>query len=416
MLIRTQPNPSEVQSETASSVSNKSAPVSPEMAEQAVNERGFFLYEWISREELRMTLERDYLQIVRWASIPLAILCGIFAFIGFAGGPIGSVIAVAIVLGIFYSLVFFYLFLTFVYRSYLYTKGADVIITDNHYVAGGNIIPKQDSSRLGSVFRTYENQFDEKFLEDSKLAEKKSTAKQALFDNLKDIASGWGKLLQNVGRSRDSWGIILALIIAWVLYSGMMLAVYFVGIFFISIFGRLFSWIAHLFLRASNNLEYKVQDLFADIDMKSKRLSDSNDTIIHLLDEAKRNEWKDGLLTKLNDSIEVISSLSSDSVDATRKLRETLESSKYRDIFNFVKYGGWVKTQILEPIESILLLLEKNRDILKSTIVSLENQIIETSDSTLRGPLTLQKDRFEMQVESFERNIGLLESYQLKLK
>ncbi len=32
---------------------------------ETVKERGFYLYEWISSDELRMTLERDYLQIVR---------------------------------------------------------------------------------------------------------------------------------------------------------------------------------------------------------------------------------------------------------------------------------------------------------------------------------------------------------------
>lgn len=46
----------------------------PEHIEKTVDERGFYLYEWISPDELRMTLERDYLQIVRYASIPLAVI------------------------------------------------------------------------------------------------------------------------------------------------------------------------------------------------------------------------------------------------------------------------------------------------------------------------------------------------------
>ena len=50
-----------------------------------VDERGFYLYEWISSDELRITLERDYLTIVRWASIPLAVITAIAGFIGFAG-------------------------------------------------------------------------------------------------------------------------------------------------------------------------------------------------------------------------------------------------------------------------------------------------------------------------------------------
>ncbi len=73
MLTRTLPNP-EIEKESPKDEAIKS-----------VQDKGFALYEWISPEELRMTLERDYLQIVRWASIPLAVISAIAGFIGFAG-------------------------------------------------------------------------------------------------------------------------------------------------------------------------------------------------------------------------------------------------------------------------------------------------------------------------------------------
>ena len=89
---------------------------------------------------------------------------------------------------------------------------------------------------------------------------------------------------------------------------------------------------------------------------------------------------------------------------------------RYKDIFNFNKYGSWVKTQILEPIESILLLLSSNSVTLKSTISSLENQISETSDPSLQKPLILQQERLKMQIENFERVTEMLEGYREKLK
>ena len=52
-----------------------------EQALKSVEEKGFALYEWISPDELSMTIKRDYLQIVRWASIPLAIITAIAGFI-----------------------------------------------------------------------------------------------------------------------------------------------------------------------------------------------------------------------------------------------------------------------------------------------------------------------------------------------
>lgn len=105
-----------------------------EIIEQKVNERGFYLYEWISQEELRMTLDSDYLKTVRVSSIPLAIIVAIVGFIGFAGGILGTILAVLGVLGIFYLIVSVILFIRFIGKSYLYTRGANVVITDNHYI------------------------------------------------------------------------------------------------------------------------------------------------------------------------------------------------------------------------------------------------------------------------------------------
>lgn len=384
----------------------------PEQVEKQVDERWFFLYEWISPDELRMTLERDYLRIVRKSSIPLAIITAIAGFIGFAWGPIGTIIAILITLGIFYSIIGIILALQFFYRSYLYTRGANVIITDNHYVSWWKITEKWNSE----IFKKFEDIFDEPFLWKSKLAEKKAIAKTELFDNLKEIASGWWKILQSVWRSRDSGGIVLVILIASFLYAAMMGLVYFIGIFFITIFGRIFSWLAHRYLIAMNNTEHKIQNLFWEIHTASENLKFNQKNTISLLTDAWRNEWTENLSGRLSESFEVIGKLAETATDKTIKLRKTIESSSYKDIFNFNKYGSWVKTQILEPIESILLLLSSNSVTLKSTISSLENQISETSDPSLQKPLILQQERLKMQIENFERVTEMLEWYREKLK
>lgn len=72
MLTRTLPEIPSIQTETSESIT------------QSVDERGFYLYEWISPDELRMTLDRDYLIAVKYASIPLAIITGIAGFLGLA--------------------------------------------------------------------------------------------------------------------------------------------------------------------------------------------------------------------------------------------------------------------------------------------------------------------------------------------
>ncbi|MDD2693945.1 MAG: hypothetical protein PHY14_03355 [Candidatus Gracilibacteria bacterium] len=386
-----------------------------EIIEQKVNERGFYLYEWISQEELRMTLDSDYLKTVRVSSIPLAIIVAIVGFIGFAGGILGTILAVLGVLGIFYLIVSVILFIRFIGKSYLYTRGANVVITDNHYIQGGKILEKNDIENIRNSFTRYEDTFHEKFLGESGLAEKKELEKKALFDNLKEVAMGGGKILENVGRSRDSGGIVLVILVAGFLYSFMMGAVYFIGIFFIAIFGNIFSWLANKYLLATSNTEHTIQTLFGEIDESAQKIEIEKENTINLLDEASQNAWQENLLGKINESTKLLGEIAGDATSDTVKLRNILEQSKYKDIFNFVKYGNWVKRQILEPIESILLLLETNHATIEKTIISLDAQISETSDPSLQKPLELQKERLILQKESFERVIGMLEGYKGKL-
>ncbi len=393
-----------------------SSPITPSDIQSKVDQRWFYLYEWISPEELRMTGERDYLRVVKSASIPLAVITVIAGLIGFSGWVFGTILAILWVLGVFYAFVFVWLFLVFLRRAYFYTRSANVVITDDHYISGGEIIEKKDVQKAGSFFEKIGNMFDERFLEDSRLAEKKERNKNELFDNLKNIAFWWWKIIQNMWRSRDAGGIIMVLLIAGIIYGVMMSIVYFIGVFFITVFGRIFSWIAHLLLLASNNTEYTIQNLFSGLDQRAYILQNTNTSLINHLEEAGQNAWKENLLGKINDSLTLLSEVARASTDDSGKLRKVLESSKYKEIFNFTKYGKWVKNEILEPIESILLLLSKNRDTLKWTLDSLKIQISHTTDPSLQKPLILQKERLELQSESFEKNIAILEGYKEKLQ
>ncbi len=404
MLTRTLPSPETV------SLNLK------EQAEKSVEEKGFALYEWISPEELSLTVKRDYLKIVRWASIPLAIISAIAGFIWFAAGPIGTIIAVLGVLGVFYGTVFCILFVKLLRRAYGYTRMADIVMTDEHYIVGKNIFKNTETAEIRDAFAYFEQTFEEPFMWVSTLPDTIEHEKTNLFENLKNIAMWWWKVLQGVWRSRN-WGwLVVALVLAWMLYGAMMALVYSIGIFFISIFGRIFSWIAYRFLLLTNNTEHRIQDLFRNIDNTANSLETEKSATIDLLDEAARNNWQENLFGKINESTELLAKLAWSATKDSTKLKWILESSKYKDIFNFIKYGNWVKKQILEPIESILSLLEKNHTKIGKTIIELDTQIAETPDPSLHGPLESQKTRLEIQKESFERVIDMLQGYKEKLQ
>ncbi|MFZ2256235.1 MAG: hypothetical protein WAW59_00220 [Patescibacteria group bacterium] len=63
-------------------------------------------------------------------------------------------------------------------KSYLYTRGANVVITDNHYVSLGQVVERENFARQKEVFSTLEKVFREPLLEPSGLAEHISMEKK----------------------------------------------------------------------------------------------------------------------------------------------------------------------------------------------------------------------------------------------
>lgn len=382
-----------------------------EISEQ-VNERWFYLYEWISPEELRMSVQADYLSVVKKASIPLAVITCIMWFLGLAiGWIIGIFWLILLTLWVFYTFVFFYLVLRMLHRAYQYTRWADVIITDDHYVTWGKIIKKDDFGGQKEAFEIMEKLFREPLFEPSQLEEYIRLEQKWLFDQLKEIAHGWGKIIEKMWRSRDS-GWIIAVILIWgLLYGGMMALVYFLWVFFVAIGAHIFSWIAHRALLAANNLEHKIQTLFVEITDASIELKNGKKSSISLLTEAGRNEWKENLSGKLEDSFEIIAKKAEIATKKSLELERLLSSSKYRDIFNFTKYGKWIKTQILEPLEEIHDLLYDNKNTLESILWEIDTQIKNSNDSSHKRVLELQKDRIKTQLESIYKISNMIDGY-----
>jgi hypothetical protein len=388
--------------------------IQKEIKEQ-VDERGFYLYNWISPDELRMSVQADYLSIVKWSSIPLMAVTLIAGFIWLAWGIPGVILAVLGVLTVFYLIVFLVLVLKMLRKSYLYTRGAQVVITDDHYVSLGKVLEKSDFRGQKEAFHTMEQIFREPLFEPSRLREYVEFEKKKLFDQLRDIAIGWGRMVQWLSWSRDAGPIIMVLMIAWLLYGGMMALVYFLWVFFVAILARVFSWIADKALLTMSNTEHTIQDLFRDITDASIGLKEEKKNSITLLTEAGRNDWADKLSSRLEASFEIIDERAKDATEKSVELSKLLGKSKYQKIFNFQKYGNWMKSQVLEPIEEILDLLEKHKHTLGSTIWDLETQISNTDNPSLKKPLELSKDRIEMRLESFDRMIEMLTWYQEKL-
>lgn len=161
-----------------------------ETIQKSVDERGFYLYEWISREEFRKSIQSDYLTITRYTSIPLAILTFIAGLIGAIAGPMGIIGAALLILIIFASIVSILLIAQAVRKSYLYARGADIIITDDHYISGGKVLKKEDFHTQKEAFRLMESIFREPLFAPSELQEYVDFQKKSVLEQFTLIAKG----------------------------------------------------------------------------------------------------------------------------------------------------------------------------------------------------------------------------------
>ncbi len=141
-----------------------------------------------------------------------------------------------------------------------------------------------------------------------------------------------------------------------------------------ALIARLFAWIAHKILLAIHNKEHTIQSLFGEIMKTSIGLKQEKKESISLLSEAGQNEWIENLSGRLSKSFEEINKMALEATNKSITLRRELEDSTYKDIFNFPKYDHWIKTQILSPIDELLILVTKNMQTIRDTLNSIDMQ------------------------------------------
>lgn len=218
---------------------------------------------------------------------------------------------------------------------------------------------------------------------------------------------------------------MLFVILLGIIYTLSLIAVYIGGLFFIWIFSLGFMIVNRIFLRMIGHTVQRIHDLFTDIDIASWQLRETNRDLSDFFTDARENEWKDALLTKIQDGIKSVNQLAKTSLDDSQKLRKILMNSEYRDIFNFDTYSGWIRTQIILPLRDIRDLLLQNHLLITKTIEKLQAQIdmIEKNpwvggvyETSSLSALEAQKMRLEMQRQTLEKHGDQIEAYLAQLE
>lgn len=382
--------------------------------QEIINERWFYLYNWIWINDVKWSIERDFLKIINKFGLALSLilifpslLFTVFWSISFL---ITYIIFFVITINFF---IISYLIIIWIKRSVLLSQNAYILLTDSSFSLNWNINKlKNNKVQLDKKILSIEKLFEEKLFRESNIPKtKEKFLNQAIlqftwwFKKIIDLSSKWSRINNSW---KESQKLILLLLWLYIIYILSLLLIYFVAIFFIAIFLFILSVINKMVLSFKWHKVTNINSKFEQIYKDSIRLNKEKEELLLLLKDAINNNWKDSLLTKINLWIKEVNKYALNSVDSSLKLKEEITSSKYKEMFNFSIYNSWIKKQIISPLEQIKDLLDKNLTVLEKEKLDIEDNLVKTKEDSLTWALLSSKKRVEMRINDIKENIEIL--------
>lgn len=388
----------------------------PEEIKNKVNERWFYLYNWIWEKDVKNSLERDFLKNIDRFWIVFAFLIIIpWALAFFMWGYFLSWI-------IFFSILFLInLFLVFqlifisLKRSSILRKNAYVVLTDDYISINWEIKKKtglnsndiKEINKVASIF-------EEEIFKPSNIENTKKWLTKSVWQKF----ANWFSKILSVWKwnSKNSWQLVLILILLYLAYAFSLFLIYIFWIFIVWIFWNILNIINKKILLIKWHKITRINTGFEDLGDYSNSLTNEKDNLTKLLNEAINNDWQDSLLTNINKKLELINKFAWESIESNIELKKDIESSEFKEMFNYATYNSWIKNQILLPLEQIKTLLLKNLEILNKQDKDIDDQLKNESDPSKSWPILASKKRVEMRIEEINIHISKMDLYINKLK
>ena len=367
-------------------------------------EKWFYVYERISNQEVKTSIQIDFMKMMR-------IFWPIWVILAFLSFVIWNIFWVILFIGFISILMVIYVTILSIYKSIQASKISNVIITNKYFSVNKKIWKIKDkylieldkqSAILGKSF------WEELFLK-SNLWEKKKSLSSELVSQF-SAGSSWifrDSWFGNNGKE-GSFKIMLFLVyIAFVIAMGI---IYFFGIFITAIFWIFINFLIKSYLIWKWNLVLLINEYFKDIEKYSSNLKESKQILSKELEQAKENDWSEWRLTKINKWLWTTNKIANKAFDESQKLVEEIRNSEYNQIFDYNLYNSWLNKQLSEPMQGIYDILEENANLIKNEILKNNETLQNSNDEKLKWHLELANKRLEMkkeQIDSQKNNIFL---------
>ena len=383
----------------------------PENIQKEINEKWFFVYNWIDEQEIKTSIQIDFLEKLYYASLPILIIFGAIWFFVQSSSKL-LILTIWWLIGFLSIIMIIYLIIISIKITLKAWKISHLIITNKYFSINKKILELQDWNKIildKETLKIWET-FHEELFKNSELKEKKDLVFKSLIKKSEENFYTILKFAEDIDKRLAS--------LVYIIFGAFWVAsflIYIVWIFFAAILWIFINFAIRKYLIFKWNKILKINEDFKEIEKFSLNLINENEILQKNLFEASENEWKDGLLLKINSWIEKVNKNANNSVNKNLELIKELKTSDFDKIFDYNLYNSWLKKQIATPIILIIELLEKNIKVLDNQIFENEKIVQNTENINNQNQIIFSIERLKSRKNEIEKHIFTMKSYLEKL-
>lgn len=383
----------------------------PENIQKEINEKWFFVYNWIDEKEIKTSIQIDFLEKLYYASLPILIIFGAIWFFVQSSSKL-LILTIWWLIGFLSIIMIIYLIIISIKITLKAWKISHLIITNKYFSINKKILELQDWNKiiLDKESQKIWETFDEELFKNSELKEKKDLVFKSLIKKSEENFYTILKFAKDIDKRLVS--------LVYIIFGAFWVAsfiIYIVWIFFAAILWIFINFAIRKYLIFKWNKILKINEDFKEIEKFSLNLINEKEILQKNLFEASENEWKDGLLLKINSWIEKVNKNANNSVNKNLELIKELKTSDFDKIFDYNLYNYWLKKQISTPIIWIIELLEKNIKVLDNQIFENEKIVQNTENINNQNQIIFSIERLKSRKNEIEKHIFTMKSYLEKL-
>lgn len=383
----------------------------PENIQKEINEKWFFVYNWIDEQEIKTSIQIDFLEKLYYASLPILIIFGAIWFFVQSSSKL-LILTIWWLIGFLSIIMIIYLIIISIKITLKAWKISHLIITNKYFSINKKILELQDWNKIILDKETQKiwETFHEELFKNSELKEKKDLVFKSLIKKSEENFYTILKFAEDIDKRLTA--------LVYIIFAAFWVAsflIYIVWIFFAAILWIFINFAIRKYLIFKWNKILKINEDFKEIEKFSINLINEKEILQKNLFEASENEWKDGLLLKINSWIEKVNKNANNSVNKNLELIKELKASDFDKIFDYNLYNSWLKKQIATPIIWIIELLEKNIKVLDNQIFENEKIVQNTENINNQNQIIFSIERLKSRKNEIEKHIFTMKSYLEKL-